>query len=156
MGSAHSSVPRWPTGDRGIDPAGRSFAVLAFDEAAATVAAIWCEEIQALDAPLWYAEDASALEEQLAGATVGWRLMLAGPQADVLAARSLAVEHGAIDAEITIVVTDDRERRVRCAHCTTSTRTAAARVHCAGCGRALDVHEHVSRRHAAYLGVASA
>ncbi|SHN75061.1 dimethylamine monooxygenase subunit DmmA family protein [Cryptosporangium aurantiacum] len=157
---AHSSVPRWPRTDPGVDETGRAYAVLAFGADAERVAARWRERLAVLGRPVraWSGERAtetvlSDLADQVGAATVGWRLMLAGPQADVLRARAVALAGGAVDAEVTVLVTDDRLRRVWCAHCETTTE-AADDVVCAGCGRDLVVHAHVSRHRAAYLGTA--
>jgi hypothetical protein len=53
----------------------------------------------------------TALADRVAGAVVGWRLMLAGPEVDVLAARAVAVAGGALDAELRIAVTGGQHRR---------------------------------------------
>lgn len=164
MGAGHTSVPRWPTEDPGVDESGRGFAVMAFGAEAAPVAARWCERIRSLGRPLWVRrsdradEDAlGALAERLRAATVGWRLLLAGPEADVLRAHAVALDGGALDAELRILVTGDRRRRVWCAHCAVTTEAAVRpdqHLPCAGCGRTLVVHPHVSRVRAAYLGSA--
>ncbi|GAA0250341.1 dimethylamine monooxygenase subunit DmmA family protein [Cryptosporangium japonicum] len=165
MGAPHTSVPRWPRTDPGIDGSGRAYAVMAFGGDAAGVAAGWCERSRSLGRPLWVKrgdradDDAlSALAERLRTATVGWRLLLAGPEIDVLRAHAVALDGGALDAELRVLVTDDRRRRVRCAHCTATTEADVRpdeHVRCAGCGRTLVVHAHVSRVHAAYLGSAA-
>ncbi|WP_035855085.1 dimethylamine monooxygenase subunit DmmA family protein [Cryptosporangium arvum] len=164
MGAPHTSVPRWPTTDPGIDESGRAYAVMAFGGDAAGVAAGWCERIRALARPLWVRrcdradDDAlAALAGRLRVVTVGWRLLLAGPEIDVLRAHAVALDGGALDAELRILVTDDRRRRVRCAHCTATTEADVRpdeQLRCAGCARTLVVHAHVSRVHAAYLGSA--
>ena len=153
-------MPRWPTTDPGVDETGRSYTVLAFG--AAPVADRWVGRIAALGRPLrlrhHHRADDDALRElaaDLERATVGWRLLLAGPEIDVLRAHAVALEGGALDAEVTILVTDDRRRRVRCAHCTATTEADVRpdeRVRCAGCGRTLVVHAHVSRVRAASRG----
>ncbi|MFG1922320.1 dimethylamine monooxygenase subunit DmmA family protein [Cryptosporangium sp. NPDC048952] len=164
MVASHTSVPRWPTTDPGIDESGRAFAVMAFGGEAAGVAADWCERIRALARPVWVRrseradEDAlAALADRLRLVNVGWRLLLAGPEIDVLRAHAVALDGGALDAELRILVTDDRRRRVRCAHCAATTEADVRpdeRLRCSGCGRTLVVHAHVSRVHAAYLGSA--
>jgi hypothetical protein len=53
----------------------------------------------------------TALADRVAGAVVGCRLMLAGPEVDVLAARAVAVAGGALDAELRIAVTGGQHRR---------------------------------------------
>ncbi|TQS42123.1 dimethylamine monooxygenase subunit DmmA family protein [Cryptosporangium phraense] len=145
-----------------IDETGTSFAVVTFGADGAAVGAGWVARIRALGRPLWEWPGSAgvadvegglkALGEQVAAARVGWRLLVAGPEADVLRARAVALAGGAVDAEVTAVVTDDRTRRVWCAHCGTTTPTGDPSVRCSGCGRALVVHDHLSRRRAAYLG----
>jgi hypothetical protein len=162
MGDGHTSVPRWPTTDPGVDESGRAYAVMGFGAGAAGIAAGWCERIRSLARPLWVrrsdrADDAAldALAERLRTATVGWRVLLAGPEVDVLRAHAVALRGGALDAEVRILVTDDRRRRVWCAHCAATTEADVRpdeQVPCAGCGRLLVVHRHVSRLRAAYLG----
>lgn len=161
MGSAHTSVPRWPTSDPGLDRTGRSYAILSFGPDARPTAEEWHRQVADLDRPVWAWHGDSAdevlaeLAQRVEAAWVGWRLMLAGPQADVLAARAVATRGGLLDAEITLVVTDDRHRRVWCSHCDTTTLAEVATgdvTGCSGCGRSLLVYHHVSRRNAAYLG----
>jgi hypothetical protein len=162
MGAAHTSVPRWPRTDPGVDRAGRAFAIMAFGPDAAPVGEHWHREVARLGRPVWLRRveraDETALgelDEQLDAARVGWRLMLAGPQADVLAAYAGATRAGVLAAEIAVLVTDDRHRRVWCAHCDTTSVADVATgevTPCHGCGRSLLVYHHVSRRSAAYLG----
>jgi len=160
------SVPCWPRAgtdpDPGVDETGRAYAVMAFGPDAAAIAARWCDRIAARGRPLWVRrsdrasdEVLAALAEHLGTATVGWRLMLAGPEADALRAHAVALAGGALDAELTLLITGDEHRRVWCAHCgeTTEARTSPGdHLPCAGCGRTLVVHAHVSRPRAAYLG----
>ena len=161
MGAEHTSVPRWAPELPAADPAARAVALVGFGPAAARVVAGWRAQVGA-GTEVWSrlaerADDAAlaALAEQLRAARVGWRLMLAGPEADVLAARAVAVEHGALDAEVRTAVTGAALKRVFCAHCRTTTERdvpVAAEVECAGCRRQLHVYAHVSRRRGAYLG----
>ena len=149
----------------GVDETGRAYTVLAFGPAAAPVAERWCDRIAALGRPVRLERSARATDEvlaalagQLRDATVGWRLMLAGPEADVLRARAVALDGGALDAELTMLVTGDDRRRVWCAHCGATTEARVrpgGSVPCAGCGLVLVVHAHVSRRRAAHLGSVS-
>jgi len=162
MGLKHSSVPRWPTSDPGLDRSGRAYAVMTFGSAAAALGAVWRGELAALGRAVWSWDGEAAtgaglagLREQIASATVGWRLLLAGPGPEVLLAYAEAVRGGVLDAEITVVVTDAAQRRVWCSHCRATTLAEVAlgaETDCAGCGRSLFVYHHVSRRHAAHLG----
>nr|WP_275585788.1 dimethylamine monooxygenase subunit DmmA family protein [Geodermatophilus sabuli] len=92
---------------------------------------------------------------QVRTARVGWRLMLAGPEVDVLAARAVATGLGLLDAEIRTAVTGADHKRVSCPHCRVITEAevpVGAEVPCRGCARRLHVYAHVSRRTGAYLG----
>lgn len=152
-----TSVPDWSRECPGVDQAGRTFAVMAFGPEAAPVAQRWCAEISG---PTWSWHGESATDEalmllgdEMGKAKVGWRLMLTGPEIDVLRACAVAENRGALASEILAFVVGSRQRRVWCAHCGTTTDAQAGTVECAGCGRRLRVEAHVSRRHAAYLGV---
>lgn len=160
MGVDHTSVPRWSTSVPSADLSGRSYAVMTFSDACLPAARRWWRELTGRPVWTWHGSRAddealAALREQIAEASVGWRLLLAGPEHDVLKARSEAVRAGVLDAEITVTVSASGRRRVWCAHCGHETEAAVdigARTGCTGCGRSLLVHHHVSRRHAAYLG----
>ncbi|WP_411152526.1 dimethylamine monooxygenase subunit DmmA family protein [Streptomyces sp. A30] len=162
MGIQHTSVPRWPTADPGVDRTGRTYAVMSFGTAADTVAADWRGALAGLRRPVWTWHGESAdgdalalLRGQIDDATVGWRLMLAGPQADVLRAHAEALRGGVLESEITVVVTEDARRRVWCVHCGATTVAEADLgdvVSCTGCGCSLFVYHHVSRLSAAHLG----
>ncbi|AKS33375.1 dimethylamine monooxygenase subunit DmmA family protein [Mycolicibacterium goodii] len=97
----------------------------------------------------------AVIDATVATAVVGWRLMIAGPARIGLRMRAHALAHGLADDEITIASTDVAERDVFCTHCRTVTAAAVeveGLVSCAGCGRKLMVHYHVSRRAGAHLG----
>lgn len=134
-----------------IDESGRAFGIVAVDAAARPVADAWWTRLRELGRPVqtWFGPT-PPLDAWLAAARVGYRLLLAGPEADLLALRARAGV--LLDAEITLHVTDSRERVVRCARCRTATRTEAAVLDCAGCGLRLAVHDHVSTVHGAHLG----
>jgi hypothetical protein len=105
---------------------------------------------------VWWHRHADRLDEplladfraELAGAVVGWRLLLCGPEADLLILQAEAIRAGAILPEIQARVTSRATRRVYCAHCRTVGRGAV----CPGCGTVLTVSDHRSPRLAAYLG----
>lgn len=158
----HTSVPRPAEDVPEADLTGRDFAVIALGEPARAVAASWARRIEEAGAPLWTRQAdeldetvVSAFRERLAGAMVGWRLMLCGPEADVLWLRAEAIRAGAVPAEIRAYVTAADRRRVYCAHCRHITRTdveVGGLLTCGGCGLTLACHHHFSRRLAAYLG----
>jgi hypothetical protein len=157
----HTSVPRWPAEVPVPDPAARALALVAFGAAGERLLLGWRAAV-AGRVPLWQhvADRADELvldllAAQVAGARVGWRLMLAGPEVDVLSARSLVSGLGVLDAEIRAAVTGADAKRVFCPHCRTTTTGAtpvSGELTCAGCSRRLHVYAHVSRRIGAYLG----
>lgn len=120
-------------------------------ERAATV----CAE---LEASAYGEAEAQWLVHQVRQATVGTRLVLAGPEIDVLAARTDAVRNGMIPAEVLLLPRPDEFRRVYCPHCRTVTRMRRAvegTTVCRGCRRELEVFDHFSRGLTAYLGAES-
>jgi hypothetical protein len=145
-----------------VDLSGRSYAVVAIGAAACPVAEGWTRRIASSGAPVWFVQVdgldealVGVFEEQLRVATVGWRLMLAGPEADVMRLRAPAIQAGALPVEIREHVTAVDRRRVRCAHCRTIMEAEVGiggSVVCGGCALTLSCHGHFSRRHAAYLG----
>jgi hypothetical protein len=159
---AHTNLPRWDDTPPQADPGGRFFAVLSFGEPARPVADNWMAQIHRMHTGSWRLHDDTAdeavvdkLRQRLTRATVGWRLMVAGPEADVLAVSAEALRHGTLPAEIRAHATSTMRRRVQCVHCGTVADVDAqpgALLPCAGCGHHLLVHHHLSRRLAAHLG----
>jgi hypothetical protein len=160
--SAHSTVPRWPAEPPALDPSGRSYVVLAFGSEAEQIAAAWRRQIQTLELPLISldsgpdaAETVDRLNEVLASAFTGVRLLVAGPEQEVLAVQSAARAAGMIDAELTLHVTSAASRKVYCVHCKTTSSVQAAVEEvapCGGCGQEILVFPHLSRRSGSYLG----
>lgn len=159
---AHTNLPRWEDTPPQADPSGRSFAVLSFGAQARPVADAWMAQVHRLHAGSWRLHNDTAdetvvakLHQRLSRATVGWRLMVAGPEADVLAVSAEALRHGTLAAEIRAHATSTTRRRVQCVHCGTAVDVDAepgAVFPCAGCGHNLLIHHHLSRRLAAYVG----
>lgn len=154
---ARTSLPEWPE-PVVVDPSGARFAIIGIGEVAAAITRDW---VEALDRPArtFHADRAEAafqgLDAELREARIGWRLMLAGPEADVLALRSRAISAGAVDEEIRCRVTSRDRLVVHCAHCATDTEVTAApggRAICSGCGQPLHIYSHVSRYRGSYLG----
>lgn len=173
----HTSVPPWalePTarpeqGDElAFDPTATSGTVLSYD--AGEVAARWIARLEERAVPYEYlqlvphsrmrdehalAEEHEVLARSFREATVGWRLMIAGPLTDVLRVRSLALETGLLDEEILVATTRTDQLPVVCAHCgkiTYAEVTIGDVVDCAGCGEPLLIYHHVSRRRGGFLG----
>lgn len=159
---AHTNLPRWDDTPPQPDPSGRSFAVLSFGEPARRVADDWMAQIHRMRTGSWRLHSDAAdeavvdkLRQRLSRATVGWRLMVAGPEADVLALSAEALRYGTLPAEIQAHATSTMRRRVQCVHCGAVADVDAqpgALFPCAGCGHNLLVQHHLSRRLAAYLG----
>jgi hypothetical protein len=160
MASIHTSVPRGATSS--ALGAARECIVFAFGAEAGPAAALaWPRS--AAPAANWREFSAATCTDQalarlrdaLESSSVGFRLLLAGPETDVYLARSAALGCGAQADEIALCVTGSAERRVLCAHCKTLTRTGEAigsAITCDGCSRSLLVYHHFSRRAGAYLG----
>lgn len=134
------SPPSQPTADA-VDPTAHAIGMLAFGPAGMRVVRRWIQQVPPSTPVTWAAAQRAdtvslaELERMVTAAPAGWGLMLAGPEADVRAARAHAVRLGMADAEIRTAVTG-QARRVACPHCTATTETEALpgdSVHCGGC-----------------------
>ena len=95
----------------------------------------------------------AALAARLALETVGLRLYAAGTEGFIWDAAEAGYAGGMIAEEIFLCRTT-RRRRVYCTHCTASTDDVTTSVLvCSGCGVALLVRDHFSRRMRAYMAV---
>jgi len=168
---SHTSVPRWATGERVPDVPSHAARIVivvpsrdhipcgADDSAAMTTdaspaAAILGAITDRVAGEVTVASPAQ-LPDLLETAVVGWHFVLLGDDATVTTARARLLAAGAIDAEITVVVTDSGARRVFCTHCRTVTTADIGigdTVPCAGCDAPLAVYYHFSRRLGAYMG----
>ncbi|TWG08156.1 dimethylamine monooxygenase subunit DmmA family protein [Saccharopolyspora dendranthemae] len=152
-----TSLPEWHE-PVGVDPTGRRFAIIGIGPGAREITRRWARSAPGASRAVHgdRAEEVTgALDAQLRAARVGWRLMLAGPEADVLALRSRAITAGAVDEEIRCQVTSRERLVVHCAHCAADTETTAspgAEARCGGCGQPLHIYSHVSRFRGSYLG----
>lgn len=167
-----TSVPDWARvpGAQPVDPAAASCTILSYG--ARSLAAGWSTELTELGighrilalAPGDQAREQRLLLEELQRAVVGWRLMLVGPLADVLRARSRALKAGLLDAEIILSTTEVERIPVFCVHCRaltlarTPATTLAARqstqlLTCDGCSATLAVEDHLSPLAGGFLGV---
>ena len=145
-----------------MDATGRDFGVVSFGQDGLVVAGWWLTEIAGLPAPSWSlssegaaADLLPALTTRLRQSATGLRLMVVGPEQDVLAVQSCALEAGLIHAELTLFATSTKARSLYCAHCKTTSSVQAAVgsvAPCAGCGRGLMVYSHLSTRSGSYLG----
>lgn len=100
----------------------------------------------------------------LAEARTGWRFRVIGDEPALGALRAVLHEAGVLDEEIALVLASTGPESgagagqllVYCGHCQSKTLTTdatdATTVACSGCGLALTVYYHFSRRQGAYLG----
>ncbi|MGN7780898.1 dimethylamine monooxygenase subunit DmmA family protein [Mycolicibacterium sp. 22603] len=160
-----TSVPGWATAPTTppADTGGRSWTVITLDAAAIAVADEWqrqiasaaAESVVRIHRAADIADAVLSLRADLADATVGWRLMVAGPAHACLSLRAEAVALGVADDEMTFASTEVDTRSVQCVHCPTVNHVAVdleGVTPCVGCGRNLLVYYHVSRRRGTYLG----
>ncbi|MGW0173395.1 dimethylamine monooxygenase subunit DmmA family protein [Rhodococcus sp. NPDC003322] len=142
-----------------IDSAGRVFLVAALGRCpdGRRVAAEWVAQAIALGrtATVMIDADAERVRTAVLGASAGTRVMLAGPERDVMAAVAGVRAAGALPCEVTTHLTAPGAVAVFCPHCATAADTAAApgdRVPCRSCGTVLEVRSHRSSHHGSYLG----
>ena len=94
------------------------------------------------------------LAAQLNELTLGCHVIAAGSEAFMWDVHTLAMAQGLLDAEITLLPSEDKYRRVFCAHCRfLSEPVRVSPTQCQGCGLTLEVRDHFSRRLGAYRGV---
>ena len=145
---AHTSVPDW--GDA-LVPAKHApvHYIAIFSDSDATPSGL-PEHAQHISA--------GELDIVLERARVGWHFVIVGRHSQASVIRAQLLSAGAIDSEISVVLTDSgvaQERRVYCPHCghvTCSPAAVGATVACAGCEAPLVVYYHYSRRLGAHLG----
>ncbi|MFT9256820.1 MAG: dimethylamine monooxygenase subunit DmmA family protein [Acetobacter sp.] len=167
IASARTNLPDWPTlswdaTPEAVDVAGTGFVLVGLGPAAAPVIGAWRQgvgdrpcvlEVVATDLADTALCDRLAMA--LANTVVGWRLMLAGPAAEIMGLAAQARRAGMLDVEISLHPLDDSRVRVQCVHCKTLFRAMAGPgdiVICPGCGQNLLVHQHFSRRLGALVG----
>jgi hypothetical protein len=144
-----------------VDPSARAVGMLGFGTTGMRVVRRWIQQVPPSTPVGWAAAQRAdavslaELERMVRAAPPGWALMLAGPPADVFAAREAAIGLGLRDAEIRSAVTGEELRRVWCPHCTATTETEVLpgdQVQCSGCTVPLRVLASVSRTLAAHVG----
>ncbi|MGY1849025.1 dimethylamine monooxygenase subunit DmmA family protein [Blastococcus sp. SYSU DS1021] len=159
-----TSVPSWPAQPPSLDLTGRAFLLVQVGGRAAEVVDRWAAEAREHGRPVrrWGlpgvdGSSAAALARRLDGMHVGDRVLVAGPEADVLALVALARGLGLLPEEITAFAVARGPIPVFCAHCETTARlpvAPGAEVDCPGCGLRLEVHEHASGHRGSYLASA--
>lgn len=94
------------------------------------------------------------LTHRLARAQVGLRLYAVGSEAFIWDAHNIGQQAGLGRAEMFLTRAGRLTRRVCCVHCKTMIQEVQHTVTpCPGCGAALEVRDHFSRRLAAFIGV---
>ncbi|MFG1391473.1 dimethylamine monooxygenase subunit DmmA family protein [Xanthobacter agilis] len=96
----------------------------------------------------------SALEERLDRETMGLRLYAIGTEPFLWDAFNIASAAGLSRQEMQFAHAGPKARRIYCVHCRTMMEgVTTSIVTCKGCGAALFVRDHFSKRLAAYMGV---
>ncbi|MGW4477560.1 dimethylamine monooxygenase subunit DmmA family protein [Rhodococcus triatomae] len=161
-----TTVGRWHTERASVADGGRAVTVLSFGGVAGRraqelVGAYAGTRVDWLRLPPeWTQLAADVLDRRLVAARVGWRLVLVGAEAPVLAAQARALAAGVLDDEILAEVVDvggveADVRSVHCAHCATvhlASVPVGGLTRCPECAADLVVYHHLSRRTGAYLG----
>jgi hypothetical protein len=147
-------TPVQPTAGVAVDPAAHAVGMLAFGAAGMRVVRRWIQQVPPSTPVTWAAAQRAdavslaELERLVTAAPSGWGLMLAGPEADVRAARGAAITLGMAAGAIRSMVTGQELRQLWCPHCTATTDTDALpgdAVHCGGCTVPLRVPASAAR-----------
>lgn len=118
--------PYWPASPEAVDRTGASYLVLAAgrDEDISAAAQSWVAAAEAVGPThlvvvdsMADADDRRTIDEALATARTGVRIMIAGGQYDVMVILATARAAGALNHELTAFVTHTRDLPLYCAHC---------------------------------------
>lgn len=173
--SANKSRPIYPEG-LDFDPAGRHHVVAALGTAALVALNGALSTLPAAPVTILLADgDATLLPRSngliamtfpgrdtllkgfsalLAGSYMGIRVYAVGPEAFLWDVDRAAQDFGFGKYEVIKVPAGSIARRVYCCHCKTIDSGVAHDIHsCSGCGVMLQVRDHFSRRHGAFMGV---
>lgn len=94
------------------------------------------------------------LAHRLPREKIGLRFYAVGTESFIWDAHNIAIAAGLAEAEIQLVQAGSKKRRVYCSHCKTMNEDVMFSITpCQGCGAALLVRDHFSRRLAAFMGV---
>ncbi len=94
------------------------------------------------------------LPPHLATQTTGLRLYAIGSEAFVWDVNAIALAAGMGAGEVHLTRAGPLIRRVYCTHCQTMADDVATTItQCPGCGATLEVRDHFSRHHRAFMGV---
>lgn len=144
-----------------VDPSGKSFLIISFGSGEnAALARAWLTEAAELGPVQWLTfadfnpETKRQLSRGLASSFNGVRIMVVGPQFDVLQTIALARTTGALENEVRSLVTNTADLPVYCAHCRATNRVVGGVgdvVTCPACARTLEIHAHLSSVRGSYL-----
>jgi hypothetical protein len=161
---AHTSVPGWAL-DRAeargaATPEGTSHVLVGVGAAAVPVVAGWRGALGRRGPVRTFVVDegpaaAAVVTQELGRATVGVRVLVAGPVGACLRVRAAALAAGLEDDELHVRTAGSGAIDLFCVHCGTTCSVVAGVddvVPCAGCDRNLVVYHHVSRSSGRFLG----
>jgi hypothetical protein len=144
-----------------VDPSGKLFLIISFGSGEnAALARAWLAEAAELGPVQWLAfsdfapETGRQLSQALSSSLNGVRIMVVGPQFDVLQSLALARAAGALENEVRSLVTNTADLPVYCAHCRATSRVVGGvgdAVTCPACARTLEIHAHLSSVRGSYL-----
>jgi dimethylamine monooxygenase subunit A len=153
----------WPDSPGDIDSEGAAFLIIAAstEPEVRDVAQMWLTAAT-LTAPtrllvvgsLADDNDQQAVEQAVAEARTGVRIMVVGGQHDVLLTLAAARAAGALPQELTAFVTHTRDLPMYCAHCRDTHRVVGQPgevVECPGCRTQVEIHLHHSAVRGSFL-----
>lgn len=142
-----------------VDLTGRMFLIAALGQCpeARRVSGAWAAQAIGLGRGTTVLVDANAERVRAAvlGASAGTRVMLAGPERELMAALSGVRAAGALPCEVITHLTASGPVSVFCPHCANIQHAAAGpgdRLPCQECGTVVEVRAHRSSHHGCYLG----
>ncbi|UQX13592.1 dimethylamine monooxygenase subunit DmmA family protein [Candidatus Mycobacterium methanotrophicum] len=163
MTSAQLGLPVWPDNPGDIDSKGAAFLVImaGAEPESRDVAQMWLTAA-ALTAPtrllvvgsLADDNDRQAVEQAVAEARTGVRIMVVGGQHNVLLILAAARAAGVLPQELTAFVTHTRDLPMYCAHCRDTHRVVGQPgelVQCPGCRSQVEIHSHHSAVRGSFL-----
>jgi hypothetical protein len=144
-----------------VDGTGSSFLIISYGQGEnAGFAKAWLTEAAPIGPVQWLtfadfnADTKRQLSRALCSCRNGLRIMVVGPQFDVLQTIALARCSGALEKEVRSLVTDAADLPIYCAHCRETSRVrggAGEVVTCPACARTVEIHAHLSGLRGSYL-----
>ena len=160
-----TSVPTWTDQIPSLDASGRQYLVVAVGAGAAAAADQWRrqaagtgKQVHVLHLQELHPRSRPEVLDAVMRLHVGARIAVAGDEADVLEVGTWCAGAGVLPEEVLTHALSRNAIAVFCVHCENTQRVPSAPgalVTCTGCGRRLEVHEHVSRHRGSYLASAT-